>query len=141
MKTYHIGTFVTWRIVVSLLCIPSVSLDAAETRLIFLHIEPATYPLKAKVSKTEGVVVLRVSSPPGSGRPKDIEVIDGPKDLVSGAVENLKLWKIDCGACSSYVMVYRFSFSGLCYEPCKSNFEFHRPNFIAVTTGVPIVMQ
>ena len=113
-------------------------LSGDETVLAIRHIEPATYPLAAKVARKQGLVVLRASSDPKSGLIRSVDVIDGSEVLSSAAVANLKKWRILSLKSDTFVLVYRYVLEGYCYEPCPSNFTVKGPNYVEITTGAHV---
>jgi len=102
------------------------------------HFEDLAYPLAARLSHVEGIVVVRLHLDE-EGRVINATAISGPKALISESVANAKKWRFQPNSEEAAVIVYRFRFEGLCNLPCTSQSRYEPPNFVTVTTGNPIV--
>jgi hypothetical protein len=99
-----------------------------------LHFERMAYPIGAKLTHLEGMVVLRASVD-AQGRVSAVAPLSGPRALLSETEENLKKWTFSRPRRANVIVVYWFRLRGLCELPCPSGFEFYPPNLVVVTTG------
>jgi TonB family protein len=99
-----------------------------------LDFEELRYPLPARLSHVEGVVVVKVELD-DSGKVVNAIAISGAKDLISESLSNAKKWRFQPGSQKAAVIVYRFSIDrGLCHGVAPSDFIFHPPNFASITS-------
>jgi TonB family protein len=103
-----------------------------------IYFETLTYPLMARISHVQGVVVLRVTLN-NEGRVVSATPISGPKALLSDCVANSRKWRFEPTAEKIAVIVYEFRIDGLCQLPCASQFTFRPPNAARITTGEAVV--
>ena len=102
------------------------------------HFEDLAYPLAARLTHVQGIVVVRVQLD-DEGRVTTATAISGPKALISGSIANAGKWRFQPNSERAAVIIYRFKFDGLCNLPCTSQSRFEPPNFITVITGDPVV--
>jgi hypothetical protein len=103
-----------------------------------VHFEPMNYPLAARLSHTEGVVVMRLRLD-DEGNAVSTEALYGAKNLVAECASNAKTWRFKPNKEHLVVIVYDFRIEGLCRLPCPSQFKFRPPNEAVVTIGEAVV--
>jgi hypothetical protein len=103
-----------------------------------LYFETLAYPLTARITHTQGVVVIRAKLD-DDGKVVSATAISGAKDLISDSLSNSKQWLFQPNANKSVILVYQFKIEGLCKLPCPSHFTFSPPNLATITIGNPIV--
>lgn len=103
-----------------------------------LYFADLAYPLAARFGHVEGVVVVRARLDEKGGVVTST-AISGPRALISDCLSNSKKWRFKPNAEKAVVIVYRFTFEGLCNSPCASQFRFEPPNYVTVATGNPVI--
>ena len=99
-----------------------------------LDFEELRYPLPARLSHVQGVVVVKLKLN-DSGDVVDAIALSGAKDLIPESLANAKKWRFRPSSQKAAVIVYRFTIeSGLCHGAAPSNFMFYPPNFASVTS-------
>lgn len=103
------------------------------------YFEQMDYPLGARFTHTQGVVVVRTRFD-GEGKPVSAEALSGAKALATECVGNAKKWRFRAnGSNGSAIIVYEFRIEGLCHSPCPSQFLFKPPNLAVITIGDAVV--
>lgn len=103
-----------------------------------VYFEAFNYPLKARLSHIEGVVVVRATLD-DEGRVVASEAVAGPKALIEDCLLNAKKWLFKPNTSKRAVIVYLFRIEGLCQLPCPSQFSFRPPNIATIVIGDPVV--
>ncbi len=103
-----------------------------------LYFEALTYPLAARLTHVQGVVVVRVKFD-DEGKVTWSTAVSGAKSLIPDCIANSKKWIFQPNAEKAAVIVYNFKIEGLCNLPCASQFRVEPPNLVVVTTGDPVV--
>ncbi len=103
-----------------------------------IYFEPLRYPLTARISHIQGVVVVRVTLN-SEGKVLSATPISGPKALISDCIANSRKWRFEPTAEKMAVIVYEFRIDGFCQLPCASQFSFRPPNAARITTGEAVV--
>ena len=110
-------------------------LDETVKPVIF---ESLAYPLAARLTHTQGVVVIQVELD-DAGRVTTSTALSGAKVLIAECLSNAKKWRFQSNVRHIALIVYLFKIEGLCSLPCSSQFSFHPPNLVIVRTGDPVV--
>jgi len=119
--------------------LPAQDLPISNQEVIPTYFEPMDYPLAARFTHTQGVVVVRVRLN-GEGAPVSAEELYGTKALATECVSNAKKWRFRAnGSSGSAIIVYEFRIEGLCHSPCPSQFLFKPPNLAIITIGDAVV--
>jgi TonB family protein len=105
-----------------------------------LSVAPLDYPLAARLTRVQGVVVVRMTLGE-DGRVLDSGAISGPEKLVAECIANSKKWRFQPNQGRAAVIVYQFKLEGLCLSGCPSRTTFWPPNFVTITSGDPIAQQ
>jgi hypothetical protein len=103
-----------------------------------LYFETIAYPLAARLTRVQGVVVVRVRLT-DEGKVVSSTAISGAKSLIPGCLANSKKWLFQPNAEKTAVIVYSFRIEGLCNLPCPSQSRFDPPNLMTITIGDPVV--
>jgi TonB family protein len=103
-----------------------------------VHFEPLNYPLSARLTHTQGIVVVRVTLD-AKGSVISSDAVSGAKRLIPDAVANAKSWKFEPNQNAAAIIVYDFRIEGLCQLPCPSHSTFRPPNEEKITMGEPVV--
>jgi len=97
------------------------------------HFEDMRYPPLARVARSQGVVVVKVTLDK-EGNVVTSTAISGAKYLIPDCLENAKKWRFRPNARNIAVIVYSFRLSqGLC-NTLTSQFNFWGPNFASIST-------
>jgi TonB family protein len=93
------------------------------------------YPLGARLSHVQGVVVVRVKLD-ANGHVTDSEAVSGAKSLIADCLANSKKWLFQPNPKKEVVLVYEFRIDrGLCHGGnVASQFVFREPNFASITS-------
>jgi TonB family protein len=105
-----------------------------------LSFETLEYPLAARLTRVQGVVVVRVTFNE-EGRVTESRAVSGPKSLIADCLANSKKWRFQPNSAQTAVIIYQFRIEGLCISGCPSRSTFWPPNLITVVTGDPVVQQ
>lgn len=90
------------------------------------------YPAEALAARTQGVVVVQVSTD-GGGRVVKAESVAGPTALATAAVANVQGWTLAAGPVIDW-LVFRFEIdSGVCNDDNHSLFRLTRSNLAVIT--------
>lgn len=100
------------------------------------YFESLSYPLAARLSQTQGTVVVWATLDEG-GRVLTSRAISGAKALIPDVLANSRKWRFQPNDQKAVVIIYRFIIEGLCNLPCPSQFQFDPPNFVTVRMGIP----
>ena len=103
-----------------------------------LYFETLAYPVMARISRIQGVVVIRVMLS-DDGTVVSARPISGPKELIPECLANSKKWRFEPTPDKMAVIIYEFRIDGLCQLPCASQFTFRPPNSARITTGEAVV--
>ena len=121
-------------------------LAAGENATIFneeikpLSFATLDYPLVARLTRVQGVVVVRVTLGE-DGRVLDSSAISGPEKLIADCVANSKKWRFQPNPGRVAVIVYQFKLEGLCLSGCPSRTTFWPPNLVTVITGDAVAQR
>jgi hypothetical protein len=102
-----------------------------------LSFESLGYPLVARLTHVQGVVVVRAKLD-AEGNVVSSTAISGAKSLLPDCLSNAKKWRFQPNIEKTAVIVYHFQFEGLC-NVCTSQFRFEPPNIATVTIGEQVV--
>ncbi len=103
------------------------------------HVEELPmYPMIARMSRIEGVVVIRAKLD-GEGNVVSSAALSGARELIPACVANVQKWKFEPTPKNEVIIVYEFRFDGRCYPQftCRQNQTFRPPNMLIMTTGFP----
>ena len=103
-----------------------------------VYFEALSFPVSARLSHTEGSVIVRVNLGP-DGEVLSSSAISGPKALIQDCLANSRKWRFRPNSQKAVVIVYQFRFTGVCAGPCPSQFLFYPPNVATITVGEPVV--
>ena len=103
-----------------------------------LYFEDLIYPLAARVSHVQGVVVVKARLD-DRGRVVSAKAVSGSKALIADCLSNSRKWRFEPNRDKSVVIIYTFKFEGLCNLPCASQFRFEPPNSVTITMGTPVI--
>ena len=127
-----------------LLLLPLGGLSAFEREVVFnedftvLRFEECEYPLAARLSGVQGMVVLEVSYGE-KGRVESVEAISGPKLLIPAALANARTWTFRPSPKGKAIILYDFRIEETCVLPCRSQFLFRPPNVATVRIGHALI--
>lgn len=96
------------------------------------------YPVPARLSHIEGLVVVRLTLN-SKGEVVKAIAMSGPKLLIADVLENVKMWRFRPNAQGSAIIVYNFRIRGLCHGTGSSQFIFEPPNFASITSCDAVV--
>lgn len=105
--------------------------------VVVYHFERMNYPLKARIQKIQGVVVVKATVD-AEGRVTNARAITGPKLFLADCVENTKKWSFSETQDGTAFVTYVFKIVGFCEFPCPANFEFYGSR-VEISVGMPIV--
>jgi TonB family protein len=115
----------------SALCLPLNQNEIVLNEDIYVaSLSELAYPPAARMSRTEGVVVVKVVFD-GDGNVTKTDAVSGPKALIQDAVANAAKWRFHPNRRNAAVVVYDFQMSGFCPE--GSHFVFQSPNVARIT--------
>lgn len=116
---------------VALTCNPSEEeLPISDKDVQCAHYTQMYYPLLAKQTRTEGVVVIQAKLD-DHGKVAEASAISGHDLLIPNAMANAKTWQFEPNSRHAAVLVYNFRIaSGLCEG---TSFRFEPPNFVTIT--------
>lgn len=102
--------------------------------IVVTHFEPLTYPAIATTVRISGAVVVKLSLDDG-GNVVDATAVSGADLLIRSAIPNAKLWRFKPNAQKAAVIVYVFTFRGVCSKTEKpgTRFEFTAPNIASLS--------
>jgi TonB family protein len=103
-----------------------------------LYFETLSYPLSARLTHVQGVVVVRATLD-SEGKVVSATAISGAKSLIPDCLSNAKKWLFQPIPEKTVVIVYHFKIEGLCNLPCPSQFIFSPPNLATITMGNAVV--
>ena len=104
-----------------------------------LSFEDLAYPGIARVSRVQGIVVVKATVDEG-GNVTDAMALLGPKALASDCLSNIKKWKFRPGSGKSALIVYEFNLDdGACHDASHSLFRLVFPNFVTITACTPTI--
>jgi TonB family protein len=95
--------------------------------------EDLRYPAPARATHSEGVVVVKLTLN-DHGDVSDAVALSGANSLLQDTVLNARKWRFKPNTQNTIILVYNFRIlDGLCKSD-TSQFAFHAPNFISITT-------
>jgi len=101
--------------------------------------EDILYPLAARLTHVQGVVVVRVTLS-ADGPVVSSQAISGAKSLIADCIANSKKWRFQPSSGKTAIIVYDFKIiEGLCNPPCASHCTFRPPNMVTIVIGEPVV--
>lgn len=103
-----------------------------------IHFESLKYPIAARVTNIEGVVVVKAILDEQGGV-SSVEPLSGPKQLLSDCAANASKWKFQPSSSKTVILVYDFRIVGLCSQDCGSQFIYRPPNLAVITAGAMVV--
>ena len=101
--------------------------------------EDLDYPKLARVTRVQGVVVIRVEIDE-KGNVTGTWPISGSKALIPECLSNAKKWKFKPNSHKGAVIVYEFRMEeSACHDRSHSLFLLVHPNFASVTICAPVI--
>ncbi len=102
------------------------------------YFENLLYPLAARLTHVQGVVVVRVTLGE-DGRIVSSQALSGAKSLIADCIANSKKWRFQPSSAKTAIIVYDFKIEGLCNLPCASQCTFRPPNMVTIVIGEGVV--
>ena len=101
--------------------------------------EDLPYPPVARMTRVQGVVVVRVSLA-DDGSVSSALAISGNKTLIPDTLSNAKKWRFKPNTQKSAVIVYNFTLTeGACHDNSHSLFQLIHQNFASITACSPVI--
>jgi hypothetical protein len=104
------------------------------------HFEDMKYPPAARLAPAQGAVVVKVRLN-DEGGVVESWAISGAKNLIPDCLANSKKWRFQPNASKSAVIIYNFRIINSLCNNITSQFTFHPPNFVSVTSCESPVQQ
>jgi TonB family protein len=119
--------------VIPLMCVPAQQeKPISDSDMKVIDFEDVKYPVLARDTNTQGVVVVRVRLD-NDGKVVEATALSGFELLVQECLANAKKWRFKPNARRAAVIVYNFRLIGLCKSSAVSFSTLQEPNFVTIT--------